>query len=311
MQLQTTSSGIIDQERRIRITYCLFFIAFFLLSIYSCDDSFQPLKENNLYNFNISGYLDASADTQWVRIGTIRQSIDESPDPTGIRVTLEDLQNDITVVMNDSVFASRNVLNYWATMDIKNEQTYRITAEGVDGKASQVTVTTPKKLLPLYIINQSTPPKAALYLPDIVNHIADIQSVWYVIVKSGTETRRRIYRFPIRNTLRNTHSSFGTYVAVADWEEQLELIESSVGAAEISVVTRQFFVAAGGPEWDDSLSSIDDLEYFLDGTASNVENGLGYVVGISSGWFPQVTCLSPTQTNYVPCEPREPFWYHE
>ncbi|WP_340107029.1 hypothetical protein [Rhodohalobacter sp. 8-1] len=294
-----------------QLSYDLLWISglvFLFFLIVSCDQTFEPLQKNDKYHFSIYGYLDAAADTQWVRVGTIRQSVDEPPDPNGIQVTLEDLQSSETVVMNDSVFTSKNVLNYWTTMDIEYEQTYRITAKGADGKASRVTVTTPNGLPPLYIITQPTPPKAALYFPDVVKHIADIQSVWYTILKSGTEIRRRIYRFPIRNTLRNTYSSLGTFVAVADWDEQREQIESSIGGADISVVTRQFFVAVGGPEWDDSLSSIDDLEYFLDGTASNVENGLGYVVGISSGWYPQVTCLTPDRSNYAPCEPREPFW---
>jgi hypothetical protein len=279
------------------------------LILVGCDDSFQPLQENNQYNFNISGYLDASADTQWVRVGTVRESIDEPPNPEGIKVTLEDLQSGETVVMNDSVFTSKNVLNYWTTMDIKNEQTYRITVEGADGKASEVTLTTPKKLpMPYVVITGGPPAGAYIIIDDAVEHIADVQSVWYVILNPKTENRRRIYRFPIRNTLRPTTAYSGGYAAFANWEKEEEQIKQSVGAAEIELASRRFFVAAGGPEWDDSLSTIDDLEYFLDGTASNVENGLGYVVGISSGWFRQADCLAPDGSKHIPCEPVEPFW---
>lgn len=310
MQFEITS-WITNHLKKTHFKFFLFLIVCCLLIFSNCDDSFQPLQENDKYHFSIYGYLDAASDTQWVRVGTVRPSIDESPDPTGIRVTLKGLQSGNTTVMNDSVFTSRNVLNYWTTVDIKHEQTYSITAKGADGKTSQVTVTTPKGLPPLYITTAPTPPRAAIYFPETAKHIADIQSVWYVILKSGTEIRRRIYRFPVRNTLRNTSSSLGTNVAVANHEEERKQIEVRIGGAELSVVARQFFVAVGGPEWNDSLSTIDDLEYFIDGTANNVVNGLGYVVGISSGWFPQTACLNSTQTNFVPCKPREPFWYHE
>ncbi|WP_340107027.1 hypothetical protein [Rhodohalobacter sp. 8-1] len=311
MQLQTTSYWLTDKVSRIIFKYFILVITVCTMLFSSCDDSFQPLQENNIYNFSISGYLDVSADTQWVRVGTIRQSIDEPPNPEGIQVTLEDIHSGETVIMNDSVFTSKNVLNYWTTMNIEQEQTYRITAEQTDGKKSAVTVTTPKEIPSIFItINNGTPVGANIRINDIIEHIADLQSVWYVILNPGTENRRRIYRFPLRNTLRQSEI-FGDSFAFADWNEQRKQIEQSVGGTEIEIASRQFFVAAGGPEWDDSLSSIDDLEYFLDGTASYVENGLGYVVGISSGWYPQVTCLTLDRSNYAPCEPREPFWYHE
>jgi hypothetical protein len=305
MQLQITDSPMVDYKRN----NCLLLAAFCMLFFSNCNQTFEPIQKNNRYNFNISGYLDASADTQWVRVGTVRQTIDELPDPTGIEVTLEHIQSGQTTVMNDSVFTSRNVLNYWTTMDIENEQSYRITAERSNGKSSQVTVTTPKDL-PTVFVNVITPApvEARIYINDSIEHIADIQSVWYVILNPATERLRRVYRFPVRNTLRHTSSFFGFYYASANWDEEEEQILQSVGSAEIKIVSRQFFVAAGGPEWNDSLSTIDDLEYFINGTASNVENGLGYVVGISSGWYQQITCLNSDRSGYAPCPKKEPFW---
>lgn len=283
----------------------LFISATLILS--SCDQTFEPLQHNNQYNFNISGYLDASADTQWVRVGTVRKSIDEPPNPEGIEVTLENLQTDETVVMNDSVFIFKNVLNYWTTMDIENEQTYRLSVKGADEKESRVTVTTPKKLPTVYVTTVPTK-EGRIYIDNEVENIADIQSVWYVILNPGTENIRREYRFPIRHTLKFTYNFFGSYTAFANWEEERKRIEQSVGNAEISLVTRRFFVALGGPEWDENLTSIDDIEYFLDGTGSNVENGLGYVLGINSAWFPQADCMAPDGSKHVPCEQVDPIW---
>lgn len=279
-----------------------------------CDQTFQPLKQNDAYHFSIYGYLNASADTQWIRVGTIRQNINEAPDPKAIQVTLEDLNSGKAVTMNDSLFEAKEFLNYWTTMEIKNERTYRITAEGTNGEASRVSVTTPKKLSSIYItINDGgygSSAGANIYIDDAIEHIADVQSVWYVLLKSGTENHRRIFRFPIRNTLERTSAFFGGYYAFANWDRELAHIEQSIAGTEIVGTSKQFFIAAGGPEWIEGLSSVDDLEYFLDGEASNVENGLGYAVGIDGQWFKQKYCLTDDKSGYAPCTPDEgPFWY--
>ncbi len=304
MQLNKTHS---INQKDFRLLYGLLFISATLI-LTACDQTFEPLQENNRYNFNISGYLDASADTQWVRVGTVRESIDEPPNPEGIQVTLEDLQTGESVVMHDSVFTSRNVLNYWSTMDIENEKTYRITVEGADGKESQVSVTTPEKLPFPYVVTEGPPAGAYIIIDEAVENIADVQSVWFVILNPGTENRKRIYRFPIRSTLRHTTAYHGGYATYSNWEEQEKQIEQSVGAAKIEIASRQFFVATGGPEWDNNFTTVDDLTYFLDGTASNVESGLGYAVGISSAWFPQSDCMAPDGSKHVPCEQIDPIW---
>jgi hypothetical protein len=150
---------------------------------------------------------------------------------------------------------------------------------------------------------------ANIYIDDDVERIADLQSVWYVIVNPGTDVeRRRIYRFPLRNTLKHTTAFRGAFYAFSNWGRELSQIEHSVGRVEVSVVSRRFFVATGGPEWDENFSSIDNIQYFLSETASNIENGVGYVVGIEGKWFRQSDCLTPDESGYEPCEPVEPIW---
>tara|TARA_R100001143_G_scaffold37173_1_gene34712 strand:- start:59849 stop:60760 length:912 start_codon:yes stop_codon:yes gene_type:complete len=301
-----------DLETGSHFTYCLLIATCYLLTLSGCNDSFQPLQENDTFFFSIQGYLDATADTQWVRLGTIRHTIDEPPNPEGIRVTLKDLESGKTVVMNDSVFTTRNVLNYWTTMEIKHEQTYEITAQHADGNTSRVTMTTPAELPSFYIVPLGGLSGVRILINDSVEKIADLQSVWYVILNPGTDNQRRIYTFPFRNTLTLTRGFGGNYTAFVNWERELEQIEQNVGVGTtISVVYRQIFVAAGGPEWDENISSITDLEYFLAGNASNVENGLGFVVGVSTNWFRQNTCYGPDGSNSAPCESEERYWYKE
>ena len=51
------------------------------------------------------------------------------------------------------------------------------------------------------------------------------------------------------------------------------------------------FVANGGPEWSDQFESVDDIIYSLPESFSNVENGLGYLVGIVSKTIRWMSCF--------------------
>lgn len=286
----------------------ILFIGSFLFLI-SCNQTFEPLAENNQFHFSIYGYLDASADTQWVRIGTARESLDDTPNPSGITVSLENLQTGEAVEMQDSLFTTENFLNYWATMDIENKQTYRIQVEGTGGKSSHVTVTTPEKLpTPLVLVNTYPPYGYSVYIDDIVESIADIQSKWYVILNPETDPIRKTFTFSYRNEMEHVEVYNGAFTAFAPLEKEEDHIESNLRNTEYRIVHRQFFIAAGGPEWDEEIGSIDDLEYFLNSTASNVVNGLGYVIGIDSKWVPYRSCTNESQSLAVPCPEEDPFW---
>jgi len=39
-----------------------------------CEDTFEPYKSSDRH-FSIFGYLNAAADTQWIRVAPIRQSV--------------------------------------------------------------------------------------------------------------------------------------------------------------------------------------------------------------------------------------------
>lgn len=286
----------------------LLLCAFLLLA--GCDQTFEPLQENEEYYFSIYGYLDAAADTQWVRVGPARRGLNDLPDPTGIDVALENLQTGETVAMEDSLFTPDGYLNYWTTYDIQNEETYQLTVKR-DGNSSRVTVTTPEEWPTPFILDEKTFPPYGYYIfiDETVQYIADLQAVWYVTLHSGTESERKIYRFNLRNRIEYTALYGGAHLGYATKEDQRNYIEKNSGTDDITVEYRQIFVAAAGPDWDENISSINDLEYFLDGTASNVENGLGYVVGIDSKWIPLKSCYNSERSDIRPCPEEEPFWW--
>jgi hypothetical protein len=69
----------------------------------ACDESFDPIAPSEL-GYSVFGYLDASADTQWIRVMPIRPLSVTSQDPLGITVTLEQLGNGQIIELRDSLF---------------------------------------------------------------------------------------------------------------------------------------------------------------------------------------------------------------
>lgn len=290
------------------VSTALLFICSFLF-LNACNDTFEPLAENDKYHFSMYGYLDVSADTQWVRVGTTRETIDNTDDPGDITVSLENLESGEIIEMQDSLFTPGNFLNYWTTADIESEQTYRLKVEGADGKSSQVDITTPTKLpTPLVLENTFAPLGFSVYVDDVVEHIADIQTRWYVILNPDTDPIRTTYTFTYRTEIEHVEVYDGAYTIFAPLEDEEDRIESAVVGNDYEVVYKQFFVAAAGPGWNEEISSITDLEYFINSTSSNVENGLGYVVGIDSKWVPYEVCTNENESLAIPCPEEKPFW---
>lgn len=252
-----------------------------LLGTVGCEQTFQPFKENNEFHFSFYGYLDVTADTQWVRISPAREQLSVPTELPDMRVTLEDLESGNSVTMHDSLFkrtSSYSYWNFWTTMDIKPEHTYRLLAERSGGGTSSVTVTTPEDF-PKPKIGYGFSGCTATLSISGVDRLADAESVWRY-------SQGQMYRFSYRSRAYGGIS--GIYTIGLDAGSESDRIKIPRGSAEVT--KRYIFVAAGGPEWVAGIDSLDDPTYTLPDRLSNVENGLGYVVGIVSKTIPYERC---------------------
>jgi len=114
-----------------------------------CDESFDPTEPSDL-SFSVFGYLDASADTQWIRVTPIRPVKVTSEDPLGITVTLEHLETGRIIELRDSLFRFTSsdstvgsegayVHNFWTPEPIEPGASYRFSASR-EGEEPAVTV---------------------------------------------------------------------------------------------------------------------------------------------------------------------------
>jgi hypothetical protein len=298
---------VIKKNRRISSRFILFtdrpsvlfrasFCMLTLLFLFSCDENFQPIQENEAYSFSIYGYLDASADTQWVRVTPARNRVDMPPEMPGIHVTLENLQNGNRAVKSDSLFQDPdgfNFLNVWTTMEIEPSQTYRLTAEHPERGTSRVTVTTPEDFPTPVIDEIGTGCRGTMWIEGIErDRLADIQSIWRVRLSyfSGgrliaDDVEERTFSIPYRSRVYSQEPELhNLFLDTIQEQDQIfdQLTVPPGTRVGFQVLSREIFVAAGGPEWTGEIESMNDLVYALPGSLSNVENGLGYMLGIVS-----------------------------
>jgi hypothetical protein len=120
----------------------------FALLMSACDTSFQPFAESE-HHFTVMGYLDSDADTQFVRIVSLRQVIDRSlPLPIDATVQTTDLVtgeqvawHDMLIQFDDSTYGHV----FWAAFQPQPEHRYRIDVHRSDGAITSAETTLPPK----------------------------------------------------------------------------------------------------------------------------------------------------------------------
>ncbi len=278
-------------------SFCIFhfcFLACLFLALSACDETFQPLQDNERHSFSIYGYLDASADTQWVRVTPVREQLEQSTIKPQMEVTLNHLQNEGTTVMNDSLFQfpdGFHILNAWTTTDIEPGQTYRLQAERPDGGASSVTVTTPDDFPMPRMEGSRCNVKLVI---EGVERLVDVQYRWHVRISRPGLVFETLWTVPFRDRIsRDSSGEFSVWISIPLARDRVaERLETFSDNITVQVLDSHIFVAAAGPEWigNEEIESLDDLEYALPEIFSNVEGGTGFVVGIVSKTIPDDQC---------------------
>lgn len=270
-------------KREIGLRYLQYILPILMfLTFIACEDQFIPVQENERHFFSVNGFLDASADTQWIRVMPVRETlIQESglPVPT---VTLQHTGSGENTVMRDSLFDfpdGKYAYNYWTTMSVEPEQNYRLTVEGEEGRSSYAEATLPKD----FPLPQFRKPEFGddILLIQQVEKLADVQVVYRIILdNSGEEFKAAFPYLPFSKFI-----SPSTYrIPINPDFPRVQIRESYCG---ITVRERNIFVASGGPEWLDFLS-LDKHTIALPDGVSNIENGVGYFGGIISKTFPYI-----------------------
>lgn len=276
--------------------YSVILVAFFWVA--SCDENFEPRQENTSYFFSIYGYLDATLDTQWVRLTPVRDNFDPDTDQIEVNVVIRNIETGEEVAMNDSLFNPNPLVvywNFWTTMNIEPEQTYEIIATNNEREKSKVVVTIPKDYpTPINAINRD----GEVLLVNGIKNVAEVSAIY--LVKDTFLNRKYIFSYShIKDSTRSINNpnevSFGL-----DYTRDLNLISREFPETEWVIEKKQLNIVSAGPEWINFYELDDDI-YTLPEGISNVENGVGFLLGTISKTVPYEYCVDE-KGSFIACE---------
>lgn len=271
---------------RMRKQSLLSIVGILLFSLFviipGCNQPFDPFQENDRYLFSLFGYLDASADTQWVRVMPVRKTIFLEPKPIDVVVTLEHVMDGgKTVVLNDSLFhygSGAYAWNFWTTMNLEPTQSYILKATRSDGEYSSATVTLPNDFPQPYIETDPDRQLEYVYISGIEN-LADVHSNHRIRGKGSVNNL--LYTFSHKQDTIAVSLQRDEYIVRISPSEATTFLKQYYEEEPFDVLKREIFIANGGPNWP-YYPNIDEEIIALPDGISNVENGVGYVAGIVS-----------------------------
>lgn len=263
-------------------------VAMSALLVVGCDTSVDPFVPQEEEPFSIFGVLNPAADTQFIRVDPLADSVQVGSPPTiDATVTLEHLGTGRTVTLRDSfmqVDVDVKVHNFWTTEPIEPGGRYRLRVERSDGQISQATTTVPTD--PPTIAHDST-----FFLPCADS---DPENTFNVEV-SGIEEGHLagLWIIYVVNGQRFAFDHFDDAAYLEPLYQVPVLYRSDlpriplVGTPTAPCIGRNrpshalIAATAGGPGWPDfgdaSLNEIARPDTF-----SNVDNGHGLLQGVYS-----------------------------
>lgn len=263
-----------------------------------CDPTVETFEENEL-DYSIFGYLDSSADTQFVRVEPLRDGmLTQAPETLDVEGTLRNLDTDHTVALQDSLFRYQDgatAHNLYTSFPIEPSTTYRLRVQGVGEAESHVDATVPDSFPEPSVVSPAerisnlecrNPYQASPYAVVEIREIDRLVSVQALYYLDGMRS--------IGYLADTVQTATGAIRAQIDYLNDLcEMPEPGI-PEKIEVM-----VAAGSPSWPDFLR-MDRPTEMLPGVASNVEGGVGFLGGIVTDTvqvYPYFENTSPALTN--------------
>mgnify|MGYP000265213502 CR=1 FL=1 len=272
---------------RLRIQMLLAIICMAVLFT-GCDPAFNPIQHNDRY-FSVFGYLNASADTQFVRIEKLRDGrATDSPLELDAEVTLSNISTGQTVAMQDSIFEyyqQGRAHNFYTTMDIHPNQKYRLEINGKEG-ASSVEVEVPD-LFPEPTVLANDENRTSVKMHDI-NRLISVKTIFYTCSgKTGCGCKKPIrYTYShLRDTLQMNDGSVKAKVNLLKEKKAIATnypaMDSNPNVIKYYITKYDVGVAGGNAGWPNYLD-LNPEEVALPEVATNINNGVGYLGGIVS-----------------------------
>ena len=268
----------------------LFLVA--LLWFGGCDSTdVDPFVEDGYYS--VFGYVNARADTHFVRVEALRDSSLLDTGPLGAaEVTITHVGSGERVTLQDSIFSygeAGRAHNFWtAALPIRPRATYRLTVRGPNGETTRSAPVTVPALFPPPV-QQGTRPvplpgdcPPLHQLPNLsvraeslrirgIERLVAVNTYISLVRDPPGPTPPVVNSYTYQHLADTVHLPDGSVRAVVDYGKDLCYTRYN-RTGELRTI--KVVVVAGNPEWPDFLALTFE-EQALPGIASNIENGVG------------------------------------
>ena len=246
----------------------------------ACDEPFEPVVTDGP-GLSVYGLLDASADTQWIRVTSVRPFAITEPDPPGAAVTLQRVGTSEVIEFRDSLFvyestnpgssAELYARNFWTDEPLIPGATYRLEVTRADTATAMVTI----------------PEDADTVVVGVAQGLGDYVRMVGVSHLATLDVLPGLPGCP----------SYQRGALSTDPGEDVEIVTSVVrhlacpGRGEhpdtIRAWTIQMVFSGAAWPFDPDWS---ETEALIPGLASNVDGGLGFVGGVNRRTVPYELC---------------------
>ncbi len=270
----------------------------------ACESPFDPLAENDAYAFSINGVVDLSADTQWVRVMPIRDSLTFAAKKSNATVLLS--SGSSTINMKDSVFAYHPSINdvtyannFWTKDSLVGGVEYTLSASNDSGAFASATFSIPADF-PTPVVDFRPETKIAYVQVSGIEQLVVAEATYilrYIDANGRPQTSPplTVNQFEVESVERYRSGDFTFRVNdMPYFAEQL-----GVSVEGITILYSEILIISGNDSWPRNLDIDDDL-YVLSEDFYNVEGGLGTVSGVVSKRVPLESCYD-SNNDLVAC----------
>ena len=251
------------------------------LALGACEAPLDPIAPSGAA-FSMSGYLDASADTQWVRVEPFGARAGLTPGPIDAEVALE-LPGGRRVPMAPSVraFPSGPAHLFWTTADVLPGATYAVVARRSDGAGARAPVRIPDDRAVTITLDDGPIRCPTTVLVEGAERLAQVEARYEL---RGTGRLGETFRFPKLESL--VEEADGAFRAQVFYGE--DAVEMEIDPLPFRYpVTTEVFVALATDDWPDLRGlALDDALHAAD--TGRIEGGVGFVGGALTKTVPFV-----------------------
>lgn len=258
------------------------------LAIAACDETFEPLAPG-APPLSVWGYLDAAADTQWIRVTTIRARSVTSPGPSDAMVTLEHVGTGQLIELRDSLFPLSDpgglgvvyVHNFWTTERIEPGATYRFSARREGEEPAEAVVGIPRDYAVEVWVSQLPAVPDSLRISPL-SHLPFLVVTAHFRDACGSDALSR---------RAGGHSSDDEVLMIRIDTVEIRSRDAPPECGDPTIARHELWLVGSAAPWPEgpefevgALGGVPEL-------ASNVTNALGFLGGVLTRTVPYEKCV--------------------